>query len=134
MNQTYSAGGIIINRGNQVLLLSEGDDFWGLPRGRIEVGEEMLATAMREIKEETGLVNIELIKELGSYQRHPVISGVEDPSEIKNITLFLFRTDEVVPALNEENNECAWFSFKDAANKLSHPKDKEFFIDTMIRS
>lgn len=132
MNQTYSAGGVIINGHNKVLLVGEGNDFWGLPKGKIEDNEETLAAAMREIKEETGLTNIELVKELGSYQRHPVTSGIEDPSELKNITLFLFRTNEAMPASNEENNECAWFSFEDAASKLSHPKDKDFFVHAMF--
>jgi bis(5'-nucleosidyl)-tetraphosphatase len=131
MNQTYSAGGIIINRHNQVLLINEGDGFWGFPRGRIESNEDTLAAAVREIKEETGLTNIDFIKELGSYQRHPVISGVEDLGELKNTTLFLFRTNEVIPTSNEENNECAWFSFEDAGNKLSHTEDKKFFMATM---
>jgi len=134
MKQTYSAGGIIVNDHNQVLLINEGDDFWGLPRGRIESNEEALAAAVREIKEETGLSDIEVVKGLGSYQRHPVISGIEDPSELKNITLFLFRTNETIPASNEENNECAWFSLEEAANRLSHSKDKEFFIAAMIDS
>jgi 8-oxo-dGTP pyrophosphatase MutT (NUDIX family) len=131
MNQTYSAGGIIINDRKQVLLINEGDGFWGLPKGRIENNEDALVAAMREIKEETGLSDIVFIKELGSYQRHPVISDVEDQSELKNITLFQFRTSQTIPMSNEENNECAWFLLEDAANKISHSKDKEFFMDAM---
>lgn len=134
MNQTYSAGGVIINRHNHVLLINEGDGFWGLPKGRTEDDEEIVATARREIKEETGLISIEFVKELGMYQRHPIISGTEDVSELKNISMFLFRTNETIPATNQENNECAWFSFEDAVNKLSHPTDRKFFIDTILKS
>jgi 8-oxo-dGTP pyrophosphatase MutT (NUDIX family) len=134
MNQTYSAGGIIVNEHDQVLLINERDGFWGLPKGRVKDNEETLAAAQREIKEETGFTDIEFVKKLGSYQRYPVISGVEDPSELKNITLFLFRTNKAIPMSNDDNNECVWFPLKDAANKLSHSKDKEFFIDVMINT
>lgn len=132
MKQTYSAGGVIINGHRQVLLINEGDGFWGLPRGTIETNEDALAAAIREIREETGLMDIEFVKELGSYRRHPVILGVEDPHELKNIAVFLFHTVQTIPASNEENNECAWFSFEAAGNKLSHPKDRAFFINTVI--
>ena len=134
MKQTYSAGGIIINKHNEILLINEGDGFWGLPKGRIKNNEEILAAARREIKEETGLTRLEFVKELGTYQRHPVISGIEDPKELKNITLFLFRTDELIPPANEEDNECAWFSLEDAANKLSHPEDRKLFINAVAKS
>jgi 8-oxo-dGTP pyrophosphatase MutT (NUDIX family) len=77
------------------------DGFWGFPKGRIESNEELLAAAIREIREETGFTDIEFVKKLGTYERHPVISGVEEPKELKNITLFLFHTSEAIPASNK---------------------------------
>lgn len=132
MKQTCSAGGVIINKDNEVLLINEGDDFWGLPKGRIEDGEDVIAAALREVKEETGFTDLKLIKKLGSYQRHPVIAGIEDKDELKNITLFLFQKSQQIPASNEENNECAWFTIEQAADKLSNPKDKDFFVHKLI--
>lgn len=127
MTQTYSAGGIILNNLGEVLLINEGDDFWGFPKGRIESGEDVLSAAKREIREETGLARLAYIRELGSYQRYPVINGKVDRSEMKNITLILFTADETLTAENEENNESRWVKREDVAKMLTDVKDREFY-------
>lgn len=127
-----SAGGIIINSQNEVLLVNEGDGSWGFPKGRPEEGETLLETAIREITEETGLTEIIKIADLGSYQRHPVWQGVENKAEMKDIT-FLFQTSQELPVANTENNECAWFPINQVSPKLSHVKDRQFFEEAMGR-
>ena len=56
------AGAITLRAGNEVLLLqrSTRETFmpgaWGLPCGKIEYGEELQDAALRELKEESGIV------------------------------------------------------------------------------
>ena len=51
-----AAGLLIENERGEVLLQRRGDDgLWGLPGGAVESGENFLAAARRELREETGL-------------------------------------------------------------------------------
>lgn len=131
MKHTYSAGGIIVDQHRKILLIDEGDGFWGFPKGRKEENEEAISTAVREIKEETGFDDLTLLAEVGTYQRHPVIDGETDESEMKHITLFLFLANSELLPNNYEGNSCAWFYTKEAARKLSDSADRDFFVNTM---
>ena len=56
------AGGIIINKNNEVVIVNQNHDSWSLPKGHIDPGESNLETAKREIYEETGIIDLKLIK------------------------------------------------------------------------
>src|SRR5260370_30630341 len=67
-----SAGAIILRevQGELKIALAQHqrtDKNWGLPKGHVEAGETIEEAALREIHEETGLDNVQLIKHLGSF-------------------------------------------------------------------
>ncbi len=67
--RVYSAAGGVIIQGDQMLLLdrpSRGEV--RLPKGHIEPGELPAETALREVREETGLKNLEIVADLGVQQ------------------------------------------------------------------
>ncbi len=130
MKQTQSAGGVVINPKGQVLVVNQNGTSWSLPKGHIEEGEDALTAAKREIYEESGVGNLKLVKDLGSYRRYKIgLNGHEDPTELKTIHMFLFRTDqEVLNPLDSENPEARWVEKDKVADLLTHPKDKEFFL------
>ena len=128
--QTHSAGGVVLNRKGEVLVVSQRGSSWSLPKGHIEQGEDSLTTARREICEESGVKDLLLVKELGSYTRYRIGLGGkgEDKSDKRTITLFLFRTnEEVLKPIDPENPEARWVKREDVASLLTHPKDQEFF-------
>lgn len=127
--KTESAGGVVVNDRGLVLVVSQHGASWSLPKGHIDPGEDSLAAARREIYEESGVKNIELIKELGSYGRYRIgeKSG-EDRSEYKTIHMFLFKTkEEALRPIDPHNPEAVWVNKHNVAGMLTHPKDKEFF-------
>lgn len=54
MIEVISAGGIVIHE-NGLLMLKKKNGDWVLPKGRIEKGETLEETALREVKEETNV-------------------------------------------------------------------------------
>ncbi len=69
MKSEVSAGILIFKetkKGREYLLLKypslkEGKTYWEFPKGHLEKGENVVETALREVKEETGLTIKELI-------------------------------------------------------------------------
>ncbi len=125
-----SAGGVVISQNGEILVVSQHGTTWSLPKGHVDEGEEVLAAAKREIYEESGVADLVLIKELGTYQRYRIgKDGTDDHSEMKIITIFLFTTTATtLKPVDPENPEARWVPKDEVAGLLTHPKDKEFFL------
>ena len=135
MIHTRSAGGVVLNGSGQVLVVSQHGTSWSLPKGHVEAGEDTLAAAKREIYEESGVTDLTLVRELGSYQRFRIgRDGGDDRSELKTIFMFLFETTQTTlsPA-DAENPEARWVDSEEVAGLLTHAKDKEFFVNSFLR-
>ncbi len=67
-----NAGIVVFNCKHQVLLCKRNDvaESWQFPQGGIEQGETIGEAALRELKEETSLVNVKLIKSLDTPARY----------------------------------------------------------------
>ena len=60
-------GIIVLNKDNKVFVAKRIDNpknFWQMPQGGVDKGEDFLTAAYRELKEETSIINVELIKEI----------------------------------------------------------------------
>ena len=60
-------GIIVLNTNNKVFVAKRIDNaknFWQMPQGGVDEGEDFLKAAYRELEEETSIKSIELIKEL----------------------------------------------------------------------
>ena len=133
MKHTQTAGGVVLNKKGLVLVVSQNGNSWSLPKGHIDEGEDKLQAAIREIYEESGISELELIKELGSYERYRIsLDGGEDKSELKTIFMFLFKTNqEVLKPIDPANPEARWVKREKVAELLTHKKDKEFFFSVI---
>jgi len=129
MNHNFSVGGVVVSQKGKVLVVSQHGTSWSLPKGHIEGNESPEQAGTREIEEETGIKQLNIIKELGSYDRFMIgRHGGEDRSESKTITIFLFTTnqDDLSP-VDPGNPETRWVDPNKVSDLLSHPKDKEFY-------
>ena len=74
MNEKYKklplrrgVGIVLLNKENKVLVAKRIDNpknFWQMPQGGIDEGEDFYHAALRELKEETSIISIKLIKEI----------------------------------------------------------------------
>jgi ADP-ribose pyrophosphatase YjhB (NUDIX family) len=133
MNQnpkrTTAAGGVILNSQGEVVVVNQNGRNWSLPKGHVEEGESLLETAKREIAEESGVKELEFVRELGRYERYRISEmNTDDKSELKTIIMFLFTTHETtLKPTDPENPEARWVPKNEVSALLTHPKDKEFF-------
>lgn len=75
MIEATSCGGVVIFRGKILVLYKNYKnkyEGWVLPKGTVEQGEEYKETALREVKEETG-VSASIIKYVGKRDRKSVV-------------------------------------------------------------
>jgi ADP-ribose pyrophosphatase YjhB (NUDIX family) len=130
IRHTKSAGGVVVNKGGQILVVNQNGKTWSLPKGHLDEGEDEITAAKREIYEESGIKDLEFIKSLGNYQRYGLAkNGAENRLELKTITIFLFKTSEsALKPIDPENPEARWVDKSEVSNLLTHQKDKEFFL------
>jgi ADP-ribose pyrophosphatase YjhB (NUDIX family) len=129
MKYTTGAGGIVLNKKKQILLITNGKILWGFPKGRVNPNETILETAKREIYEESGVKDLELLGDLGEYKRTQLNrDGTENPNIIKTIHMFLFITSEMkLKPIDKDIAHARWVDKEDIVNLLQHKKDKDFF-------
>ena len=60
-------GIVLINRENKVFVgkrIDNPQNFWQMPQGGVDEGEDLISAAYRELEEETSIKNVKLLKEL----------------------------------------------------------------------
>lgn len=122
MLKKESAGGVIVNELNEVVIVLTNSKSWQFPKGEVEKEEDYLQTALREIEEETGLKDLKLTKELPIYTRVSI-----DKRVLKKIHYFLFYTKKQELKSGTDAIKCLWLPLDKAEEKITYREDKEFF-------
>jgi 8-oxo-dGTP pyrophosphatase MutT (NUDIX family) len=115
-----AAGAVVFRRGDGGirLLVLRAYQNWDFPKGLVEPGESELETARREVREETGLADLdypfgEEFKETVPYAGNKVARYYLAETEAEKITL------PVSPELGRpEHHEYRWVSFDEAEDLL----------------
>src|ERR1051326_9587906 len=128
-----SAGAIILRevKGKLKIALAQharATKSWVLPKGHVEAGETIEQAALREIYEETGLDNVQLIKHLGTLLRESTKSNGD--VEEKTIHLFLAYAPDNDHSQSPSDPRfvgVSWFSPQEAITLLPYESEQAFF-------
>lgn len=125
MKNVISAGGVVINNSNKkVLILKRKNGNWVLPKGHLEENESFEETAIREVKEETGL-DVKIIDYIGKTQYHAPATE-KHPEEEKTVLWYLMETDDNYIKVEEDIfSDGRFFNFSEAYNFLTFQQEKE---------
>ncbi|MDD2956572.1 MAG: NUDIX domain-containing protein [Oscillospiraceae bacterium] len=123
MKREKSCGALVYRtsgRGVELLLLKHKyGGHWSFPKGHVEAGETEIQTALREVKEETGLT-----VSLHEGFRHAV-EYFPKPNVKKQVVYFLgYAADDHVVKQEEEISEIQWVPLEKADTIVTFKNDK----------
>jgi 8-oxo-dGTP pyrophosphatase MutT (NUDIX family) len=123
-----SAGGVIYRRREGILeiALIHVRNRWGLPKGHVEAGERFGETAVREVREETGLKG-RVTGKLGEirYSYRGKASGGEPIRINKRVHFYLLRYIKGdVRDHDHEVDEARWVPIEEAIGSLRFATDR----------
>ncbi len=127
--QAPAAGGVVIIDNQFVAIERNGTP--DLPKGHIEKGETPEVAALREVEEETGITNLEIIKELPSTWHCYIL---DNQWTIKKTSWFLMRTKTGMKSIpqTEEGITKVYLVNKDTIKSF---EDKTFAsLRTLVQS
>lgn len=123
-----SSGGVVYRRheGTVEVALIRVRARWRLPKGQVEEGEGLKETALREVREETGLEG-RVVAKLGDITYwYTTKSKKGEPLRIfKRVYFYLIRyLKGDVSQHDEEVEEACWVPIAEAVKRLSYPTER----------
>lgn len=123
-----AAGAVVFGSGRRVLMVHRPKyDDWSFPKGKVDPGEHLTGTAVREVVEETG-VHIRLGLPLAP-QHYPVLRG--DKTVHYWIGRPVNRYDVEGYRPTAEVDRVAWVDLDLAAKRLTYPHDRTTLAQTI---
>lgn len=122
-----SSGGIVWHDGRVLLVRKKCPPEVRLPKGHIEPGETRVAAAVREVGEETGYVDLRVVRDLGSLEVEFDL-GHERVQRHESFFLMDLASLQVRPRPEKEREkfEVIWVSPAEALAELTFESEREF--------
>lgn len=119
----HSAGGLVVREGHVLLIATAGGRRWQLPKGHVEPGESAAQAALREVREETGVLG----RILGPLPGIDYSFVEKDGRRVrKHVDYFLlgYLSGDVADFDRREVDDARWFAWDEALGRLSHLNER----------
>jgi len=121
-----AAGGLVKNRNSDYLFIKRLGK-WDLPKGKVEAGEKMRETAVREVEEECGIKIDSLGKKIASTYH---VYSLRNEIILKKTNWYKMKVHgvpDLIPQVEEDISEAKWVSSQDLApiRENTYPLIKE---------
>jgi 8-oxo-dGTP pyrophosphatase MutT (NUDIX family) len=141
VEREFSAGGVVVRtvRGRTMVAAirprGKPEGVWALPKGNIDPGESPAETAVREVREETG-VEGRLVEKLGDVRYVYTRKGGQ--RIFKVVSFFLLRAGrgrigEIDESMRIEVAEARWLPLEDAPRLLAYGGEREMAAKALER-
>ena len=125
MAQVRSAGIVIFRRERSkvlFLLLHYPSGHWDFVKGKMEKGESVRQTAIREAEEETGISDVAFVKDFEEQIRYEFQHNSETIR--KKVVFFLGETRTSDVLLSHEHQDYVWADYHTAMRKVTYDNAK----------
>lgn len=119
MTPVQAAGGLVHMHGEHVLLIFRRGK-WDLPKGKLDEGEDLVACALREVEEETGVGNLKS-EQLLAITYHTYHE--REQFIFKETYWYLMAADQQQPFIPQEDEDiekCEWVKIENLAPYLDN--------------
>ena len=125
MIKEKSAGAVVFRKDKEIkyLLLHYEAKHWDFPKGNIEKGEKDEDTVKREVNEETGITDMELVN--GFKESLHYFYKLKEETVSKEVVFYLAKTETEEVKLSFEHIGFAWLSYENAMKKLTFKNAKD---------
>jgi len=101
----------------EILLLHYPEGHWDFPKGHVEEGEEDLDTALRELEEETGISDVDIID--GFKEKMHYFFTKKEGTVSKIVWFFLAESKHKNVNISHEHVDFEWLPYKEALQRLT---------------
>ena len=128
--------GVVLFNSDKFLLLqhinedSRVDGHWDFPKGHVELGEEEIDTALRELKEETEIEDVDIIPSFKQFINYNISKDTLSVS--KKVIFFLAETKVWDVSLSSEHQNFVWLNFEEAIERLTYDNAKNILKEAHI--